>query len=288
MSYILCTDLDRTLIPNGIQAHDPCSIPALHSLLDKIKLKLVYVSGRDINLVDQAIKQYRLPVPDFAITDVGSQIYQRNNTLWQINTRWQSVLQESWDNAKIENIKTKLCRLNGVRLQEPEKQSRLKSSYYFAAETDISELKKNILHIINRANFNANIVLSLDETSATGLLDIIPKEASKNSAIQFLINQESFDTDQLVFSGDSGNDMSVFSSQLNAILVNNAEPDIKKLAIKIGKENNVTNTIYLASGDFFGLTGNYCAGILEGMAYYFPEIKDTIQEQLNQLPTVNH
>ena len=58
MSYILCTDLDRTLIPNGNQPPDPGgAIPTLHALLKQVNLTLVYVSGRDIALVQQAIEE---------------------------------------------------------------------------------------------------------------------------------------------------------------------------------------------------------------------------------------
>jgi len=57
MSYILCTDLDRTLIPNGNQPPDPDAIPTLHALLKQVNLTLVYVSGRDIALVQQAIEE---------------------------------------------------------------------------------------------------------------------------------------------------------------------------------------------------------------------------------------
>ena len=285
MTYILCTDLDRTLIPNGNQPNDDGSILALHSLFDEIDLKLVYVSGRDINLIDQAIEQYQLPAPDFAITDVGSQIYQRNNISWQINEHWRSTLQDSWDETKIVKINREISSLKDIRAQQPEKQSKFKSSFYFSAELNITELNKTIIHIINSYNFSANIILSTDESTGTGLLDLIPKNASKNLALQFLAQKELFNVGKLVFSGDSGNDMSVFSSQFKAILVNNAEPDVKDLATKIANENNVTDNIYLAQGDFFGLNGNYCSGILEGMAYFFPELKNTILEQIKKTVT---
>lgn len=280
MTYILCTDLDRTLIANGSHANDQRALPALHSLLAKTSLKLVYVSGRDIKLVEHAIEKYHLPVPDFAITDVGSQIYQRKNTSWQKNLDWHTALENTWASHKITTIKNELSSISGISLQEPERQSIFKVSYYFSTKLDFTELNNKLIRIVERANLKANIVMSVDETTDTGLIDFIPKNASKNLAIQFLAEQESFDTSRLVYSGDSGNDMSVFSSRFNTILVNNAEPHVKELALSLAKQNNLTDTIYIAHGDYFSLTGNYCAGILEGMAYYFPELKMTIHEVL--------
>jgi len=278
MTYIICTDLDRTLIANGAHPNDHHALPALHSLLAKITAKLIYVSGRDIELVDQAINQYKLPTPDFAITDVGSQIYHKKNAAWQLNINWQDTLQKSWNTQKAVKIKTEFSRLTGISVQEPDRQSKFKLSFYYANDLNVNELKKTILSIFEQENFKANIVTSVDETTNTGLIDIIPHNACKSLAIQFLIEQELFDVTRLVFSGDSGNDMSVLSSQLNTILVNNAEPKIKTQALNLARQNYLMDKIYIAKGDFVNLNGNYCAGILEGLAYYFPELKSMITE----------
>ncbi len=280
MTYILCTDLDRTLIPNGHLPPDPNAIPTLHALLNQIDLTLIYVSGRDIKLVQQAIEKYQLPFPNYAITDVGSQIYQLNKSSWQQNTDWYQTLQQYWDEQKIITIKDELPKIDGVVSQEPEKQSDFKASYYFSTDLDLLKLNDTVEQICKRANFHANIIISIDETTDTGLLDIIPDHASKYLALKFLARQHDYNIDRLVYSGDSGNDMSVLSSSLNAILVNNTETEIKQQVIQLSEQNNFRKHIYLAKGNFTGLNGNYCSGILEGLAYYFPELENTIQQQL--------
>ena len=71
---LLCTDLDRTLIPNGPQ---PASVQAsgcLESLVSRPEVTLVFVSGRDRDLVEEAMTTYELPCPDFVIGDVGTSI----------------------------------------------------------------------------------------------------------------------------------------------------------------------------------------------------------------------
>jgi len=40
---------------------------------------LADVSGRDLQLLQQAINEYQIPLPDFAIGDVGTTIYQIEN-----------------------------------------------------------------------------------------------------------------------------------------------------------------------------------------------------------------
>ena len=52
---LLCTDLDRTLIPNGKQPESP-GVRALFSrFVNRDEVKLAYVSGRHHALIEQAI-----------------------------------------------------------------------------------------------------------------------------------------------------------------------------------------------------------------------------------------
>jgi hydroxymethylpyrimidine pyrophosphatase-like HAD family hydrolase len=71
---LLCTDLDRTLLPNGFEPESPDSRDLFARLVAAKGITLAYVSGRDQALVDAAIADYKLPQPDFAITDVGTRI----------------------------------------------------------------------------------------------------------------------------------------------------------------------------------------------------------------------
>jgi hypothetical protein len=37
------------------------------------------------------------------------------------------------------------------------------------------------------------------------------------------------------------------------------------------RESGHRDTLYLAQGSFLGMNGNYAAGVLEGLAHFFPE-----------------
>ena len=75
MSLLVCTDLDRTLIPNGPQSESQEARTRFTRFVAHPEITLAYVSGRHRALVEQAIGNYRLPVPDFVIGDVGTTIY---------------------------------------------------------------------------------------------------------------------------------------------------------------------------------------------------------------------
>ena len=121
------------------------------------------------------------------------------------------------------------------------------------------------------------MIYSVDEDKGIGLLDILPASATKFHAIEFLRCQLGFDYSNTVFAGDSGNDLPVLVSDIPSILVANAHEEIIKTAQLQTQSQGNPNSLYLAKGDFLGMNGNYSAGILEGVAYYHPHIKQWME-----------
>ena len=79
---LICTDLDRTLLPNGKQPESPGARAGFRRLVSRPEITLAYVSGRHRRLVEDAIREYELPLPDWVIGDVGTTIYQVHATEW--------------------------------------------------------------------------------------------------------------------------------------------------------------------------------------------------------------
>ena len=96
---------------------------------------------------------------------------------------------------------------------------------------------------------------------------MLPVSANKLHAIRFLMQQQGFGQENTVFAGDSGNDLDVLLSSISAVLVANADEEVKRLAEQAHK-----GTLYIAEGGYLGMNGNYSAGILEGIAHYRPEV----------------
>ena len=88
---LICTDLDRTLLPNGAQAESPGARARFGKLAVRPDVRVAYVSGRDRPLVLQAIEKYRIPFPNYVIGDVGTSIYSVRKQQWEL---WQSWHQE--------------------------------------------------------------------------------------------------------------------------------------------------------------------------------------------------
>ncbi|MDH4233990.1 MAG: HAD-IIB family hydrolase, partial [Gallionella sp.] len=212
--YLLCTDLDRTLIPNGVQPESAGAMERLKRLVSREEVVLAYVSGRNLSLIEQAIAEFNLPRPDFAIADVGATIYRAISSGWQQWDAWDARLAPDWKGLTHGGICCLLGDLPALQLQENEKQGRHKLSFYVPLETDTQKLVSEMGKLLKQVKINANLIWSIDENAGVGLLDIIPASAGKLSAIRFLMHKEVFHRENTIFAGDSGNDLDVLLSDI--------------------------------------------------------------------------
>lgn len=271
---LLCTDLDRTLIPNGPQAESAIARKWFNQLTQRDEVSLVYVTGRDKALVLQAIKNYQLPVPDFVIADVGSTIYRIEKNHWHHIEQWDDEISKDWNGKSNKFLQGLLKNYPELRIQEYSRQKPHKLSYYVPLYTNQNKVLNEINSCFNNEGIQTNLIWSIDEAANIGLLDILPMSANKKHAIEFLMKLYRFSLDETIFAGDSGNDISVMASPIHSVLVANASDDVKKTAIQRASMNNESKTLYIAKGDCFGMNGNYCAGVLEGVMHYMPVVKD--------------
>lgn len=272
---LICTDLDRTLIPNGPQPESPGARRCFAQLAERPEVTLAYVSGRHRALVEEAVAAYRLPLPDFVIGDVGTTIYRVGKEhAWQSLAAWEEEIARDWAGHTHGELLTLLKEFPVLRLQERSKQNRLKLSYYLPLHHDIDALSPAISERLEKVGIRARLVWSVDDIADIGLLDVLPAGASKRHAIEALMREKGFGLEQTVFCGDSGNDMEVLISPIPAVLVANSRGDVMNLACELAKEAGTRDRLYVATGGFMGMNGNYAAGMLEGIAHYHSHIVD--------------
>ncbi len=276
---IIFSDLDRTIIPNGEQPESKTARPLLRQLAENNFLKLVYVTGRSANLTKQAIAKYDLPTPDYAICDVGTTIYKITNNHWQILPEWHKEIAKSWRGKTANSLKKLFTNIGCLDLQEPEKQNDFKLSYYIPVDADQSLLCCQVGELLGRENIRAAVICSIDEKEGIAFLDILPENATKLHSIKFLLKRLNLTIIEAVFSGDSGNDMPVLTSEIQAVLVANATPEVRAKALAESEKNGTSAHLYLAKG-MGKLNGNYSSGLLEGAAYFLPDIKKWLNENM--------
>jgi len=271
--YLLCTDLDRTLIPNGPNPPWPSAKAFFRKLAARKEICLAYVTGRHRALIEDAIAEFELPSPDFAIADVGASIYQISTNGWQPWNQWERHIAPDWRGMHAASLADLFQGFPELQQQEHEKQAPFKLSYYVALDADSPALIARMQERLQREDIRANLIWSIDELAHIGLLDVLPQSAGKLHAIRFVMERQHFSVQNTLFAGDSGNDLNVLLSDIPAVLVANADPEIKSRVAATGPK-----ALYIATGGYLGMNGNYSAGILEGVAHFWPEADAWLQE----------
>ena len=275
--YLVCTDLDRTLIPTGTQPESAGARSYFSQLVASEQVVLAYVSGRDRNLVAQAIKSYQLPTPDYVIGDVGTNIYDISDKAWRESSGWHDVISQDWNGYSRIELCNLLKDIGELRLQEHRKQNRYKCSYYFPLHIERVKVEKTIQQKLDEKQIRASLIWSVDEPASIGLLDILPESASKLHAIEFLRGHLHIPLNKTIFAGDSGNDLAVMASPIPSVLVANAAADVRLEAEKAAGDSGFADALYIANGNYQGMNGNYSAGILEGINHFYPELAGSIK-----------
>lgn len=271
-SLLLCTDLDRTLIPNGREPESPAARERFRRFVARPEIRLAYVSGRHRGLVEQAIAEHALPVPDYVIGDVGATLYAVQDGEWRPVHAWEDEIGPDWAGAGHDQLAALFREFEVLRLQEPEKQHPFKLSYYAPIDTDHEALKAQMRARLLPGRVRASLIWSVDETAEVGLLDVLPENATKYHAVDFLMRLIGHDETTTLFAGDSGNDLAVLVSPIPSVLVANGHAEVRATAVRLATEHGTSDRLYCATGGWCGMNGNYSAGILEGVDHFRPDL----------------
>lgn len=283
-SALLATDLDRTLIPNGEAPESPGARNLFATWVEARELELVYVTGRSLALVEEAIEVCALPRPDGVLADVGSSLYHREGAGWTLDEAWESHLALDWPPDARESLPSILADESELELQEPEAQRPFKLSFYTPRDLDVEALRRRALPRLEGHGLRSVIVFSVDEAAGVGLVDVLPARGTKRGALEFLIEAGEWSLDDVLFAGDSGNDLEVLVSPIPSVLVANADEALRARVRREAEERGTADRLHLARGGVLGLNGNYAAGILEGWVHFHPDDRASL-EQLRTQPS---
>lgn len=276
--YLICTDLDRTLLPNGHHPESPQAMAYFSQIAARDDVDLAYVTGRHHKLVLEAIEQYQIPVPDFVIGDVGSSLYEIHNLHWQHSSQWIDEIAPGWAGVSHQELIKLFEDIKELKLQPEDKQSEYKLSYFAPENCNRNALLNEMETRLEKKNIKAHLNWSIDDLERVGLLDVLPFNATKLHAIEFLIQHKGYQPSHVVFSGDSGNDLPVLTSPINATLVANAREDVRSEAMELAKQKGNEKQLYVAQGSILEMNGNYSAGIIEGLLHYLPAAQAWLQK----------
>ncbi|MCA9091039.1 MAG: HAD-IIB family hydrolase [Planctomycetaceae bacterium] len=254
---ILATDLDGTLIPLDRNAQQVADLQQLGQLLKQHEVTLSYVTGRHLASVQQVRKDERLPAPDWMICDVGTSLYScQGNSSPILVPEYSEHLAALTTDMPREDLRRLLGSLNGLRLQEAEKQGPFKLSYY-AQANDLDHLVPEIEDLLIRESAPYSLIHSVDPFNNDGLLDLLPRGVSKSYALDWWTKFLDTAPEQILFAGDSGNDLAPLTSGFRGILVGNADRRLAAEVAAAHQRAGWTDRLFLA-------TQAASSGVLEG------------------------
>ena len=262
---ILATDLDRTLLPNGRWEADSEAISLFNRLTKKQELIVVYVTGRNLTLTENAIKEYGVRYPDVLCGDVGTSIRKYENGIWKFDEGWIAHVKRTSPRWNAAAIRDAVAGVAGMREQESEHLNQFKQSYYVEHDKN-NEVLENIDQRV-KGKFDEVIVYSFDSLSGKGLLDFLPASATKQTALEYVAAEFGTAKQDVVFCGDSGNDIFPLTAGFCGVLVRNADDQLV-VNVKKAIHQNPDLKVYFAKGNFKGLNGYYTSGVIEGAFHY--------------------
>ncbi len=269
--HILATDLDGTLIPLQGDEQNQTDLRTLAGQLESNGVTLVYITGRHHELATRAIEEFQLPRPEWLICDVGTSIFQRQASgEFQPVEAYQQYQDQIIAALPILALRQELESIDGLRLQEEEKQGRFKLSFY-ADAAQLDNLVDRIQQRLDQKNAPYSIIHSIDPFNGDGLIDLLPATVSKAHALAWWVEHACLRPDAIVFAGDSGNDLAALTAGYRAIVVGNADRTLAQQAYDAHRESGWKNRLYLAHG-------KATSGVLEGCRWF------GLVEPLNDLP----
>lgn len=262
---ILATDMDRTLLPNGHWPADPEAIPLFNDLTRRNDLLVVYVTGRNLALTEAAISEFGVRHPDVLCGDVGTTIRKFRDGEWHFDRGWETLVHGASPRWSAGEVREAIAGIEGLREQEAEHLNQFKQSYY----VDHSR-KEAVLDAVNErvgGKYDEVAIYSFDPRDGKGLLDLLPDSATKQTALEYVADEYGQPREEVVFCGDSGNDIFPLTAGFSGVLVRNADEQLVE-KINHALAENPGLKIYFARGDFRGLSGYYTSGVIEGGYHY--------------------
>jgi sucrose-6F-phosphate phosphohydrolase len=193
---LFSSDLDGTLLGNPESAQ---SFKSTWELLPRKKRPLlVYNSGRLVTDMRKLIKAGELPVPDYLIGGVGTELF--DCAEGKRVTEFNKHLKEGWD---LKKVKAVMKRTRGATPQPDHFLHDFKSSWHL--EHASPERLDDIRAALAKAGLDVHVVYSSSRD-----LDVLPKAATKAGGLTWLCKRLKIPMKSVLVAGDTGNDSSMF------------------------------------------------------------------------------
>lgn len=258
---LLASDLDGTLIPAGLGV-DGEAIGRFRAAVMARGLPLAYVTGRDVGLALRGIARFGLPLPDLMICDVGTSVYHRahGSDRYVPDSGYAEQMRATLGGARRDDLLAPLATLHGLEFQDERKQTEFKVSFWVDPDA-LDALPGQVAERLATLPVRPHTVWSHDPHSGRPLLDLLPPGVAKHTGLDHVRRAGGFSLDDILFAGDSGNDLEALVSGHPAVVVANAPEPLKAEVRARADRRRILDRVYFAHESF-------ADGVLEGCRHF--------------------
>ena len=98
-----------------------------------------------------------------------------------------------------------------------------------------------------KGRFDEVVVYSVDHQANTGLIDCLPDSATKRTALEYVAEKHGTPREEVVYCGDSGNDILPLTAGFSGVLVRNADDQLIR-NVKEATRRDPRLKVYFAKG----------------------------------------
>ena len=265
-NFLLASDLDGTLIPLDKTPENVEALQTLKSLRTSQPMRLIFVTGRHLESVAEAVQTFRLPMPDWIICDVGTSIYTVHGDTFQSLQPYHQHLNTVTQGLDRAVIEQQLQSIDGLELQDASHQRDFKVSYYCPVN-QLEQTVQAVVNVLAETHLPYNCLGSVDPFANRGLVDVLPARVDKAYALQWLADFAEFAPEHVIYAGDSGNDTAALTCGVRSILVGNAAPALRAEIQSILARKGIAQQCYFAQK-------TATSGVLEGIHHHVPSLAD--------------
>lgn len=255
---VLASDLDGTLLPLPDDPHNARDLVLLQEKVAAYALTLVFVTGRPLWSIEAEMAAARLPRPDWLIANVGTEIYHRDN---RQEAAYAAELDRIAAPVVFEQAASHWDASPLLERQEDAKQGRHKLSYYCRPD-DLEQVAELIRRWLAESEIPLSLVASRDPFAEQGLIDLLPRGVDKNYALLWWCRWRSYSADEVIYAGDSGNDLAAMQSGFATIVVGNAAAELKTAVERYHRDTfGSASRLYVADRQA-------TSGVLDGVSHF--------------------